>query len=105
MRSIFPLLILCLGLTACNLLVFSPQQAFEQLAEAQTPEDEAAAFSHIWNGATDLGFSVYDADGRPLPVSDIDFLARLHAIKLRVNGKTYEHIVIEAENIYILMRE
>jgi hypothetical protein len=96
---------LLLSLSACSRLVFNPQQAFDQLAAAQTPEEEAAAFEHIWSYADELGFGAYDIEGKGIPVSSPDFPARIHAIDLHVNGETYRHILIEPENIFILMRE
>jgi hypothetical protein len=105
MKNILLTLLLLLSLSACSWLAFNPQQAFEQLAAAETPEEEEAAFEHIWGNTKELGFSAFNAEGESLPVSSPGFPARLHAIDLRVNGETYRHTLIEPENIFILMRE
>lgn len=105
MRKLCLSALLLLSLTACQQLTFGPSNTFEQLAAAETPEEEAAAFEQIWSNANELGFSALDAEGESLPVSSPDFPARLHAIDLRVNGETYRHTLIEPENIFILMRE
>ena len=51
MSRILLILVLLLSLTSCTALFFDPQQAFEQLAAAETSEAEAAAFREIWNRA------------------------------------------------------
>ena len=104
MRKILPFLLI-MGIAACNLLVFTPQQAFEQLREVRTPEEEAAVFRYIWRNVNELSFRAYDDGGEVLPVSRPDFPARLYAIDLQVNGETYHHVLIDPENIDILMRE
>ena len=105
MKKLLTLLLLFVGIAGCSLLVFRPRQAFDQLREAQKPEEEAAVFRHIWKNADELNFSAYDPDGETIPVSNPDFPARLHAIDLQVNGKSYRHVLIEPENVFILMRE
>lgn len=105
MRRIIPIMIACLCLAACNRVMFSPNQAFEQLGEARTAAEEASAFTYIWEHAAELGFSAHAENGELLPVSSQDFPARLHTIELRVNGEAYTHTLIAAENVYILMME
>ena len=105
MKKLLAIILFIMSLTACASLIFTPEQAFDQLREAQTPEEEAAVFRQIWNKSNDLSFYTSDEDSEALSVSSPDFPARLHAIDLRINGEIYHHILIEPENIYILMRE
>ena len=94
-----------MGIAACNLLVFTPQQAFEQLREVRTPEEEAAVFRYIWRNVDELSFRAYNDGGEVLPVSSPDFPAQLYAIVLKVNGETYYYLLIDPENIDMLMGE
>ncbi len=82
-------------------------------ALAVSPEAEAAALDSLWSypyaraTATSeeyqpIGFRAFGITGEPVPAGDAD---RTAAIDLFACGETTRHDLIDAENIWLLMRE
>ncbi len=76
--------------------------ALQELEQATTAEQEAAAFQGLKDNANVLGFVAYDKDGKKLPGREVPWDGRATRITLRVNGEVVEHELISADNISVL---
>ncbi len=103
-RWICVLLLMAASL-ACVRAVFSAERVARQLEEAETAEEEKAAFEVLWQHAETLSFVPFDAEGEQLPMTQERWWEQLHTIRLTVDDVEVEHTMIAPENIAILMRE
>jgi hypothetical protein len=94
---------LLVGLLACEWS--TSQEGFQMLREAQTPEEEAAAFERIAESGSQIAFTPYDEEGDPLDMTQPDWWEDLHHIRLIVGPYSTDHEIIDPENIFILMQE
>jgi hypothetical protein len=90
---------------ACVRAVFSAERAVQQLEEAETAEEEQAAFEVLWQHAETLSFTPFDAEGEKLPMTRKRWWEQLHTIRLTVDDVEVEHTMIDPENIVVLLRE
>ncbi len=77
--------------------------AVQQLEQAATAEQEAAAFEALKDKANVLGFVAYDEHGTKLPGQEAPWDGRATRITLRINGEVVEHELISSDNIPILI--
>lgn len=98
-------LLLMVASLACVRAVFSAERVVRQLEEAETAEEEKAAFEVLWQHAKTLSFVPFDAEGEQLPMTQERWWEQLHTIALTVDNVEVEHRMLDPENIGILMKE
>jgi hypothetical protein len=75
----------------------------QELRDASTAEQEAAALKGIMAKSSTLGFIAFDSQGHKLPGRDSPWEGKLHHIQIRADGQFIYHQMIDDANLSILL--
>ncbi len=76
-----------------------------ELAKVKTAAEEKAAMHRFWKSCRPLTIRAMDAKNRQIPFSDPHWQSKVHHIQLSGGASAFDHTVIDAKNVLLMMGE